>query len=63
MPLLPGHNRKRGGASFPCPKCGRPSHVRWTKLGNRTVVRERECLVKRCGTRFTTHEKEPVDAE
>ena len=55
--LRPGHKRKRGGASVPCPKCGKPTHVRWTKLIEDTVIRERECLAKKCRTRFVTKEE------
>ena len=64
--LRPGHKRKRGGASLPCPKCGRPSHVRFTRRQEITcgafsygfvVIRERECLTEECRTRFVTNEE------
>ena len=48
--------RVRGGASYPCIKCHRPSHVKVTrKTGPATITRHRECLS--CGRLFYTIEE------
>lgn len=47
--------RARGGASHPCPKCGKPSHVMVTRRsGEGRVVRTRICLG--CDNVFRTEE-------
>ncbi len=62
--------RSRGGASLPCPVCGKPSRVLETTLGTRResrtlsashrrkfpVVRQRSCLGARAH-RFVTEER------
>lgn len=35
--------RPRGGASVPCPKCGKDSHVIITRRTDGEVTRTREC--------------------
>jgi transcription elongation factor Elf1 len=50
--------RRRGGATFECPRCARPTKVmRTTKEPNGTIVRDRQCGVKKCGWRGTTRER------
>lgn len=51
--------RPRGGASYPCPECGRASSVLTTRRLSAdtppgSVQRRRQCAS--CGLRFTTHE-------
>lgn len=38
--------RKRGGATYPCPVCGEPTHVLTTRRSKDglIVVRRRQCL-------------------
>lgn len=46
--------KPRGGASYPCPRCGSPTQVRTTRLREEGVVRNREC--GSCGEIFDTRE-------
>lgn len=54
--------RRRGGATFRCPKCGERTEVLRTRRlspGSLVITRERACVRKRkCGERFTTEERE-----
>ena len=53
-PRSPKVGRPRGGASVPCPRCGKPSRVSDTRRAGHLVHRQRVCSG---GHRFDTSER------
>jgi transcriptional regulator NrdR family protein len=57
---MPKKKKKRGGASLPCPTCGKDTHVIVTRRGEGKVIRFRGCL-KHEAHRFYTCEIASTD--
>lgn len=49
--------RPRGGATYPCPHCGGPTHVLTTRKVEEGIRRRRKCRDFRCGSVFPTLEE------
>lgn len=50
--------RKRGGATLPCPVCSGVTYVKETRrLNEKTIKRLRRCKKRKCGAQFISHEE------